>query len=87
MHTSIPKTAVKSDHIRTTLTKCLIATSSPISNSSDMCFTAEKEIPKLVACETKLTVALKSETNPMPLGPSKTAASLLRTRLTNMLSP
>ena len=49
MQINMPMSAVSSDQARTTRTKWLMAASSPRSNNSDTCFTAENEMPRLVA--------------------------------------
>ena len=83
----MPSRAATAHHALTVLTKVLMRTLSPLSNISDRCLTALNEMPKLVACDTKLTTELNKAASPMPAGPSNRATSLLRTRLISMLSP
>ena len=56
-----------------------MAASSPLSIIPDMCFTALNDMPRLVACDMNVSVELKSDVSPMPVGPSSRATNLLRT--------
>ena len=64
-----------------------MAASSPLSIIPDMCFTALNDMPRLVACDMNVSVELKSDVSPMPVGPSSRATNLLRTSPITMFRP
>ena len=86
-HTAAPATAATMLHARTVFTNSCMRRLSPLSNISDRCFTALNDMPRLVACDTKLEMVFRSDASPMPAGPSIRATSLLRTRPMRMFSP
>ena len=83
----MPNKAVMRLHVLIILMKCNMRLSSPQSKISAMCFTALNDRPRLVACDINVIAELKSDTRPMPDGPSNRATSLLRTSPMMMFRP
>ena len=84
---NIPAKAASRVQPRTTFTKWLVRSVSPLSYSSDIWRTALKDMPRLVAWLKKLTMVVKSDAKPIPAGPSNSATNLLRTNVMAMFSP
>ena len=86
-HAATPSSAAMKLHALTVFTKLSIRSLSPLSKISDRCLTAPNEMPRPVACDTKLASELNSDASPMPAGPRMRATSLLRTSPISMFRP